>query len=365
MLLEDITIEVRDKDLQRVEPILPDYWTDVFLLPQLRRQGRWSMTLPTEIDACVALREPGAGIVVTGPTGVLISGPVDSRVRKQSTRDPRGTIQFSGVDDNVLLADYLAWPDPANDAEAQTVAYDARSGPGETVIRAYVNANIGPGARAERRAVGLLASHLQMQADGGRGGTVYGNARFDQLGPFLEPLGKLADIAYRIVQIDDHLELEFWVPADKTKEIRLDIANDGLTSTEQAIAAPLVTDGFALGQGEGAARQVVAGTNADATEARIAWGRRIERVKDQRNTDVLAELEQAVAEMLVDDGKTRFSTKVTLNDVVDAEYQVDWGLGDRIATVVDGEEIPEIVTGAGIGISKAGVLIGALIGEQQ
>lgn len=363
MLIDDITIEVRNRQLERTHMVMPDYWTDVKVLPKLRRKGTWSLSLPAELDACAALRQRGAGIIITGPAGVLTSGPVETSNHQQTTADPVGMITFTGVDDNCLLGDYTGYPDPANPADSQTAAYDSRSGPAESVIRGYVNDNLGPGALAARRE-DLFAEFLQLQTDGARGATVYGNARFDQLGPFLDKLGKLGGIAYRIVQVDDHLELEFWEPADKTKLIRLDIANDGLTATNYTLGAPSITRGIVLGQGEGADRQVIEGTSVDAAAAEAAWGRRIEGVKDQRNTNVTGELEQAVAEMLLDGGRTHLVTKVTPSDNTNQRYQVDWKMGDLVTTVIGPDEVPEIVTAVGLGISKEGVVIGAIVGEQ-
>jgi hypothetical protein len=121
---------------------------------------------------------------------------------------------------------------------------------------------------------------------------------------------------------------------------------------------------LALGQGEGALRTIVERTSADATAAETAWKRRIEIAKDQRNTNVTAELQQAIDELLVDGGKTRATTNITPTDDLAMRFQRDWNLGDNISVVVGGTEVPETVTTVGLGISASGVVIGARVGEQ-
>lgn len=363
MLPSEVTIEVRDAGLARVGQVPRKLWTDVKAIMRLYRVGEWSMTLPRELAICDALRQPGAGIIITGPEGVILSGVMEEAKRKQSKDDPIGSMRFSGVDDNFLLDDYRAYPDPAHAATAQAAAYDTRTGPGESVIRAYINANIGPGALAARR-LGMHAENLVMLADEARGSVVTGNARFDIIGELIEPLAKVSGVAYRIVQSGSTLVPEFWEPADKSKIIRLDVANGRLSQTEFTLGVPLLTDVLVLGQGEGADRQVVERTSVLASAAREAWRRRREVVKDQRNTDVVAELEQAGDELLVDGGKTRTTNAITPTDSHTMRFQRDWNLGDVVGVVVGDDEVPETVTAVGLAITKDGIAIGAKVGEQ-
>lgn len=366
MLPSDLIIEVRDLDLQRTHQVLPQYWTDVIVTMMLRRVGDWKLSLPAELPAAQALAQPGAGIIITGPDGVLMSGPVETFEKKQTTRDSFGRLFFEGVDDNCLLGDPLAWPDPAHAAGGQEADYDVRTGPAETVIRNYINANVGPGALSARRKA--LAQKLILSVDGARGGTVRGSARFDILGELVEPLGKLGGVCYRIVQDvdgegDPALVLEFWEPADKSKLIRLDIANGLLTAADFKTSAPTVTRALPLGQGSGAERTVLEVTNADAEAAEATWGRRIERAKDRRDTDDPDDLQQAGEELLLDGGKTATTSKLTPTDDLTMQFMRDWNVGDVISVVIGDDEVPEIVTSAVIGISSKGVKIGARIGE--
>lgn len=361
MLPSDLTIEVRDLSLTRSAQILPQYWSDVKAILNYRKVGSWSLSLPFELPAAQALAQPGAGILVTGPNGVILSGPMDSVNRKQSSTDALGTYFYTGVTDDCILGDALAWPDPANVVASQTLAYDVRSGAAESVIRGLVDVNVGPSAQPARR--GVLAQKLTLGTDLARGTVVPSSARFPKLLDQMYALASTGGIGYRVIQSGATLLLEFWVPTDRSKSIRLDVANGRLTSSEYALAAPVVTRAIVGGQGEGVARTLLERTNTDATAAEAAWGRRIEEFKDRRDSNLTADLQQSGDEMLAIVGKTQVTTKITPTDDLTMRFQRDWNLGDIVSVVVGETEVPEVVTSVGLGITKTGVTIGARVGE--
>lgn len=80
-------------------------------------KGTWSLTIPAGHPQARLLVQ-GRGIVVfqEGESEPLLSGPI-TRIKKvwNAENAGAGTIEVSGVDDNYLLGERLAWPNPAED----------------------------------------------------------------------------------------------------------------------------------------------------------------------------------------------------------------------------------------------------------
>ncbi|MGW1836974.1 siphovirus ReqiPepy6 Gp37-like family protein [Streptomyces sp. NPDC002067] len=356
--MSDLTVEVRDKKLTRIGLIRPE---DLVLEVQdtFNNVGSWKLTLPTEHPLTDALRVPGAGIIITGPGDVLMSGPVTSSEYAATPEDRRGAVAFDGVSDSVALLDMLAWPEPSNpDVTKQSTGHDERTGPAETLMHAYVNANCGPGAPAARRRAGLI-----LGPDGGRGPVVSKSARFPTLGELLTGIAAVADLGFRIVQRGDVLAFETFQVSDRTKEVRLDVLAGTLAGQRVSVSTPGATRVIVAGQGQQEDRTFVPVDNEASLSAEADWGRRIERFVDQRNTDDVEELTQAGDEVLADEGFT--STAVQAVPVEDsaAEFGTDWGLGDRVSVITGGQELTAPVTGLVIKADDSGFRVGALLGD--
>lgn len=310
--------------------------------------------------------EAGKGLIptyrydVTGQvTEPLFSGPVITPAFQANSEDPTGSLTIAGVTDTVALADALAWPQPSNpDPTTQTASHDVRTGAAETVMHAYVNANIGPGAPVARQKAGLV-----LGTDGQRGPSLTKRARFPVLGNLLHECAVISDLGFRVVQRSSDLVFETFPVSDRTKTIRLDVLNGTLASQAVAVSAPGATRVIVAGQGDLVERQFVARDNAESIQAETDWGRRIERFVDQRQTDVIAELEQAGDELLAEEGFTAVSVKAVPMDDTTMVFGKDWGLGDRVTVVVDGAESTAIVTGYVLRVSSEGVRIGATLGD--
>ncbi len=353
------TVEVRDINLQRRGLIRPADIIDLAIVPRHNNVGTLTLQLPRKSRLATTLATPGAGIIVTDTNGVVTSGPVTGITRKRSIANPSGLVTFTGIDDNHVLADALAYPTPTTaDVSAQANDYDTRTGPAETIMRAYVNANIGPGAPSARR-----NTRLTLAADEGRGIPLRYPARFDNLGELLNKLATLAGLGFRVVQIGTSLEFQVYEVTDRTDRVRLSVDSGTLDSEEVRIAPPQVTRAIVAGQGQGADRLFVERTSTDALAAEATWGRRIEVFKDQRNASEVADLEQAGDEELANGAAVTTAIKATPVDATTMRYGRDWGLGDRVGVIVDGQPTASTVTAAIIKVNKDGVRIGAAIGD--
>jgi hypothetical protein len=358
MRLSDITVEVRNKALERVGLIRPEELVldleDVF-----NNVGTWRLTLASDHPQAAVLRTPGSGLIVTGPEDVLMSGPTTRPEHAATPTDPGGSTTFEGLSDSVALADVLALPEPSNpDLARQSAAHDTRTGPAEALLHAFVNANIGPAAPVVRRKAGLI-----MGTDEGRGAVVTKSARFPQLGELLAEIAVVAGLGFRIVQRGHQLVFETYAVADRFREIRLDVRNGTLAGHRVAVTPPGVTRVLVAGQGELTARRFLQVTTTESLAAEAEWGRRIERFLDQRQTSDLAELQQAGDELLAEEGRTAVVVQAVPPDDSSMEFGRAWGLGDRVGVVVEDQELTSTVTGMVLKASSAGFRVGALLGD--
>ena len=358
MRVDDLAVEVRDKTLKRVGRLSGVDLVGAEFILRHNEVGSWSVKLHASSAMADLLRTPGFGLIVTGPNGVIMSGPTVSTRLEQTEEDPRGTWTITGFDDSVILADRLAYPNPADDdVTSQSTAFDKRNGVAETVLKGYVDANLVSGP-SSRQVAGLTVA-----TDLGRGGNVFGSARFDTLQDLLFGLAQSGGIGYRIQQEGTGLVFDVYEPVDRSALVRLDIDNGRLSSADYQIEAPLVTRAIVGGAGEQVERIFFEGTNSEATAAETLWGRRIERFVDARNTQDSDELGQEADETLVDDGKTRISLSVTPTDNLTMLYGQDWGLGDTITVTVGETVATAVVYTVAIGVQTDGVYLAAEVGR--
>lgn len=358
MQLSDITVEVRDIHLNRIGLIRPE---DLNLGATIMQNnvGSWTIKLPHEHALAPVLRTPGSGLIVTGPSDVLFSGPMISTQFDASSADPVGTLTITGITDDTILADRIAVPDPTDATLThQAKGHDVRSGPAESVIYSYVNANCGPGAVASRQVANLV-----LAADLGRGGTVSKSARFDQLGPFLADIAQSANLGFRTVQRGSKLSFEVYAVVDRSKTVRLDIWNNTVTSTSVAVTAPTATKVLVAGQGDDTDRTLYLGTSSTADAAETQWGRRIEVFADQRQTTDVTVYQQKAGEILAQQGFTGIACKVTPMDDSTMRFGIDYNVGDEITTIDDMTEYTAPVTGAVILADSSGFKVGVTVGD--
>ena len=359
MQVEDLVVEVRDRNLNRIGQITPENLVGATFVARFNNVGSWSLQIPYGDRLGELLRQPGYGIILTGPNGeTILSGPTLTAKLEQTQDNTEGDWLIEGSGDAVLLTDRLAYPTPSTaDVTAQTDGYDIRTGAAETVIKEYVNVNLGPGA-----ATGRAAQGLTVEADQARGETVYANARFNQVQELIYDLAQVGGIGYQLKQSGTGLEFSVFEPVDRTDIVRMDIQNRKLTSSIYSYGTAKVTRAIVAGRGEAENRIFAERANSDSLNAEVNWGRRIEKFVDARQSEDLDELNTAGDELLVDEGKTIVEMSVTPADETNMVYGVDWFLGDRVTVVANDVEAKAVVTEVGVQISEDGVRVGATVG---
>jgi hypothetical protein len=357
----DLTVEVRDKTLTRLGQIRREDMV-LSLTDKFNAVGEWQVTLPLSHPMADVLRTPGAGLIITRSSDgtVLASGPVESAEVSASSNDPAGSLVVKGITDDVILADRLAFPQPSNvDPTTQTEAYDKRTGAAETLMHAYVSANVGPAAPSARRDM-----RLTFGADGARGSTVTKNARFDVLGSLLTDLANGAGLGFRIVQSGAVLQFQTFAVVDRSAAIRLDVANNTLASQRVATAPPGATRVVVAGKGEAVDRAFADVSTAESLAAEAAWGRRIELFLDRRQNED-ADLAQAGLERLAEQGFSAIAVQAVPAQDTSMEFGRDWNLGDLVTVVVEGVELKTTVTGYTVKADSEGVRQGVLLGDPE
>lgn len=382
---EDYLVEIRGRKLDGTGDILarrgaiPTHDLRLKFQPVFNGVGSWTVQLPAEHPMVAYLRKPGSGIIITNiKTGkVEMSGATSKPSKKSTASDPKGTVTIGGLDDNRLAFDALAFPLPGeDDAGQQTVAYDIRTGNGESLLRQYFAYNVANGANALVGApaawapagrLGGLRDKLRIEAvNANQGPTVTTQrARFDNLGELMNKIAtESGGIGWRIVQVGDKLEMQVYTPVDRTPFVRLDIKNGTLTEQSVETAPPEVTRLIMAGQGELEKRQFIPITSTAATTAEDDWGLVIEEFKDQRNTGDVDELTDAGNGILSERGFTKVAVKATPAQNLTMVFMEDFNLGDKVAVVIDGQEQPNShVTEAAIVVDYDGVQTAVAIGD--
>jgi hypothetical protein len=376
MIVSDLIVEVRDRNLTRVAQFTDDDLAGLTIVMRANTVGAWEAVLPATIlqpsgevvvnPVAEALRVEGAGIIVTTTvpsTTTLLSGPM-TEVRFSATADNAGGAwTVTGVSDAILLADAISFPEPSNANPAtQAVSNDQRTGTAEDLLRAYVNLNIGTAAPAARR-VGLRSLFRLQGASQGRGPTLSFSPRFDNLLELCQSIATQGGLLFDVVQVGSFLEFVVSTPSDRSRFVSMDVDNEQLATVGLGLGAPSTTLAVVAGQGEGILREIISVNSSTALAAETAWGRRIERFVDQRQAELTAELTQKGDEIISVEGKTVASVKATPSDAIVDSFMADWKVGDRVTIVVRNSPISVPVSEVAMGVSEQGVALSATFGD--
>lgn len=354
------TLHVRNADGDRVCAIT-EFSTATFIT-RFNAVGGWVIEgIPMTTQAAQAL-VPGAGIEVVRDEETLLSGPM---IQPTLTWDDAGyRLVASGVDDNLLLAGRLCYP-AAPSVNLNGAYSDDRSGVAETVLREYVDVNLGPSADAVGR-----GQDVGLAADAANGGLVTYSARLDRL---LDVLAQLAlpDVAggaglgFKVVAVDPDVygysrQFQVYVPTDRATTARFSPQLGNLVSRTYDTLMARINHVVVGGGGEGTLRVF---SEADNITSQATWGLRLEGFKDQRQTSDVAELAQAAQEELTTQGD-QVSLTIEPVSTEALQYGVGWELGDVVAVQLSdsGTTLAEVVREVRFTLDANGETIVPLVG---
>jgi hypothetical protein len=334
------TIHPRDVNLGRTFDPITTY-TELNLVERYNMPGTWVLTgRGNNLDVFTA----GTGCILFEDERQVASGRVRIIDRKYDY-DDNGRLQdistVGFIEDGKHLWSRACWPDPTHDITSTpsefSVAHDTRTGTREDLILAYTAANLGPVAPITRRRLASLVLPTSLD----RGGTTTRKARMDLLGDLV---GGLAEGwgRVRIVHDESTGTPRLLMVIEDVEDVSADVvfgrpgvgrATGFVATFGYSIEDPEVTDAIAWSAGELTERQA---TRLSDEAAVSLWGMRTEVIVDQRQTDDVDDITDALTERL-EEGATPTSVEFTVAPGPDTKYRVDYDVGYRV-----GIELPSL-----------------------
>jgi hypothetical protein len=319
-------VTMRDTDLLPMGELRV---TDVHQVVRRNDVSTWSMEINARPGESWEDYTDGMGVIIHDDHGDPLTGP---HTEEEFDRDgARRTLKLQGVCDNVLLADHIIIPDPDHPTDGAEVDVWRMTGPAETVMRALVNAQIGPDAPDLYR-----IPDLTLEPDQGRGAEVTVSGRYDNLLETMQELATTGGVDFRITQVGRRRVLQFREGEDLARAVRLEEERGGITKLNLKRKAPTVTEAIAGGSGSGKTRKMWRDTQP------TTWGRRITEFVDRPSTSDTNELQQAV-EKALRDGQEQVSCTFETADTAHIKYGRDYQLGDRITLHADRVTVQDTV----------------------
>lgn len=322
-----------------------DDYNSLELTFQFNDVSNWILDLPADQVWAFAWQRR----IIVNRNGVLFfSGPLSNYNRTWSrTTD---SVSISGHDDTQYIKDRIVWPEVNGNFSAS--AYDVRSGVAETVLKQYANFNAGPGAILPRR------TGISIETDLGRGASVIGSGRFDELLPFLQGLAVSGvGLGFRVVG----LEFQVYEPEDKSATVIFSKELGTARAVQYWLASPSANHVLVLGSGDDTARVIYETMDSDS----IVRHGRIETTRDRRDTSDPAQLSQTGLEELAQDQET-VSLDMTPVDIDNMRGFEDWWLGDTVTAIVDNAVITDVVREVKVTVTRdAGETMQPVIGTQN
>jgi hypothetical protein len=336
-------ISPRNGDLSRTLDSISS-WSEMTVVERYVSNGppTWILKGPSEH---LSVFTPGMGCILDEDGEQAASGQIRSFGRSYEANPETGkmedttTLGFVGDADDHWSR--LAWPDPTHALTSTTsnftAAYDTRTGARETILLAYIAANLGPAASITSRRL----SSLLLPATLGRGGSTKYQARMDVLGQLVADLAEAGNLDVRVEHDESTGTPRLAVVVDEVVDVSDDIvfgspdsarAGGIVSSWSFSMDAPEVTDAVVFAAGELEAREAALFTDSAAA---ALWGRRRERLVDQRQTDDPDVMLDAGTKAL-EDGASPVSVSLTLADGGDAVYRDTYRLGYRVGIELPG-----------------------------
>lgn len=324
-------IYARDAQLRRQGEV--DDFAELEVVRRWNDIGTWMLKLDRRSPLAGVLRQPGAGILVTRDDSLWMGGPWTT-AEHMVTADGE-TLQLAGKDDNIWLARRLGSPSPTEFVPPYTAQdYDVRTGTASTVLRAYVNANMGAGAAGVRQ-----IANVTLGADPLAGGSVTGRARWQVLLPLLQELATSAGIGFNLTQASSSLQFQTFAPTDKTGSVRFSRDLGNLAEFRYRESAPDANYFYVGGGGEGTARTIYERPDSASV---AEWGRLEGELIDRRDTTNPTELAQSASDKIADQ-QAKATLSATLVDTSQIRYGFDYDLGTKVTVELDNPGSTDVV----------------------
>jgi len=301
--------------------------TSLKLNPVFNGVGSFEVSLPFGHPQ-TALLVPGGWLEFLSNDNTILAGQIRGWKKLEDENSLGVTYTVYGPSAEQVIADRLAYQVPGQPATSQSASdYDRRNGAAETVVKAYANLNAGPGAITARK-----TTNLSIETDLGRGSTIKGSARMDNLLDLCASLCVTGGIGFRVVFSGNALTFMVYVPTDKSSTAKFGTELGNLVSWEQTSEASKTNCAIVGGQGDGTARVF---REINDTAAQTAWFNRTETFIDRRDSTDTVELDQAGTEEIANNGPVS-GLSIKTADTPDLMFYRDYFLGDKVSIPVAG-----------------------------
>lgn len=265
----------------------------------------------------------------------------------------QSTKTLTGVGELYRLRDRLVYPNPAKNAGNQDVARYVDRGRAETVLKKIVSSNAGGDALPERQSPWFI-----VPVSSGRGDDVSISERFSNLLDVAKSVARAGGITFSAdLNEKNEVVLNVRAPSDLSRQVRFVAETGGAATGSVGFTAPTVTAAIVAGQGEGAERYI-------NEVARPGNGRRIEVLKDRRDTDETDVIQQAAEELLNDGAETGKAT-LEIPETPDRRFGQHFKLGDIITVQLGNATVSKPVRSAEIEWDGYGRTVKISVGDHE
>ncbi|QAY69978.1 siphovirus ReqiPepy6 Gp37-like family protein [Xylanimonas protaetiae] len=320
----------RNADLTRTEDPVTG-WDQLTLVERDSLPHTWTITAPTA-EATAFLG--GGGCILDRDGQQIVSGRLTGATGDLVT----ATLTFEG--DKARYWDRLAWPVPTHALTSTPsnfgAAYDTRSGARETVLLAYLAANLGATALTSRR-----MTDVTLPASLGRGGSTQISARMDILGDLVTKLaengGLILDLAHDESTGTPRLLATVTARTDRSADVVFGdphsaLATSFVSNLRWSIQRPEYTDAVLFAAGDQSARTAALFQDADAI---ADWAMHREGLVDYSISSNTTEITERATTALAD-AAPPVQVTFDADQNGDLTYRVDYQLGDALGFELPG-----------------------------
>lgn len=293
------------------------------------------------------------GIEVLRNGSSIFTGPV---IKIKDKYDRRGNqLVISGADDMVYLRNRLVLPVPSGPPYTSQ-EFDNRSGVAETIMKEYVDYNVGANAKSER-------ARLTVEADSGRGETVEEFGSFDNLLELLQSIAisggglgfRVVDKEFQVYEVSDVSNTVIF--SDDPDEGTI-LAYDYLI--ESSKSNYVYVGGDQTDPDDNTTRTYF---ELQDSESITKYYDRVEDFIDRRDSSDTDILKQTALEFL-DKNKEKIQLSFVPRDTTGQKIQDDYWVGYKVTFFIKGVEIQEVIRGIRIDVDRGGESIEPVIASE-
>lgn len=335
----EYTILITDQNLAYVgDPII--CWTYIDITLRFNEPGSGMFTVPG-FPWVVQQIAAGRRVVAIRNGQMLIAGPIEKWIHERSNdgeNSGAGKVTVNFADDLALVAARMAYPNPGQTIEGQTIDNWTYTGNAEAGLQQLVRANASTAALPARQIPHLLVSNPT-----GIGTNI--TVKAQRMEPLLDVGRAMAEtggnFGFRTRQTSaNNILFETYQPEDKSGTVKFGFGLGNMAYSSYEVSAPTATTVAVGGQGTTGADAFMAERNNTGEET--SWGR-FEKLVPRAGNLVVQELHDEGDKALAEGAATtRLASNVL--DIPDQRFGVHYTVGDLVTVESwPGQQVVDLV----------------------